>query len=145
MNTPTRPGTATSARKTVLVVGGDAVIQDGVARIINQAPDFIVCGRAGNAAKALAAVAAVKPDVVIVTVLLDGSRGLDSIRVLRSEYPRLLIIASVHDEHLLATQAMRIGASGFVMDDDFVGSLRRALAKVKTLPQPRGDPRSTRS
>src|SRR5271155_4082226 len=100
MNAPTRSGSATQSRKTVLVVGGDAVMQDGLARIINQAPDFVVCGRAGNAAKALAAVVALNPNVVVVTVLLDGSRGLDSIRVLRSEYPRLPIIASVHDEHL---------------------------------------------
>jgi DNA-binding NarL/FixJ family response regulator len=145
MNAPTRTSTATGSRKTILVVGGDPVLQDGLAMIINQAPDFVVCGRAENAAKAIAAVASLQPDAIVVTVLLDGSRGLDAIRVLRSTYPRLPIIASVHDEHLLAVQAMKIGASGFVMDEDFIGSLRRALAKVKTLPQPRTNPRRTRS
>jgi DNA-binding NarL/FixJ family response regulator len=145
MNTPTRSGVTTGSRKAILVVGGDTVMQTGLAAIINRAPDFVVSGRAGNAAKALTAVAALRPDVVVVNVLLDGSRGLDTIRLLRSQYPALPIIASVHDEHLLASQAMKIGASGFVMDEDFVGSLRRALAKVKTLPQPKIRPRRNRS
>jgi DNA-binding NarL/FixJ family response regulator len=145
MNASTRSGTATGSRKTILVVGGDLIVQDGLAMIINQAPDFVVCGRAENAAKAIAAVRALKPDAVVVNVLLDGSRGLDAIRVLRSMYPLLPIVASVHDEHLLAVQAMKIGASGFVMNEDLIGSLRRTLAKVKTLPQPRTNPRRTRS
>jgi DNA-binding NarL/FixJ family response regulator len=139
----TRNGMATGSRKAILVVGGDPVMQNGLAMIINRAPDFVVCGQAENTTKAIAAVAALRPDAVVVNVLLDGGRGLDSIRGLRSLYPMLPIIASVHDEHLLAAQAMRIGANGFVMDEDFVGSLRRTLAKAP-LPQPRTNPPRTR-
>ena len=137
MSFQVRPGLATGSRKTVLIIGGDAVSRGGLARIINRAPDFIVCGQAENSAKAVAAVTKLRPDVALVNVQLDGSRGLDSIKALRSLYPALAIIASVHDEHALAVQAMKLGASGFVMDENFIGSLRRALSKVKTLPQPR--------
>jgi len=145
MTASTRSGRATGSRKAVLVVGSDPVVQNGLAMSINQAPDFVVCGRAENTTKAIAAVAALRPDAVVVDVLLDGGRGLNSIRSLRSLHPLLPIIASVHDEHLLAIQAMRLGASGFVMDEDFLGSLRRTLAKVKTLPQPRINPPRIRS
>jgi len=140
MSSQIRPGLATGSRKTVLIIGGDAVICQGLAMIINRAPDFIVCGQAENNAKAIAAAAELRPDVALVNVQLEGSRGLDSIKVLRSLYPTLAIIASVHDEHLLAVQAMKLGASGFVMDENLVGSLRRVLGKVKTLPQPRRKP-----
>jgi DNA-binding NarL/FixJ family response regulator len=129
----------------VLVVGGDPAMQNRLAMIINHAPDFVVCGQAENTTKAIAAVAALGADAVVVDVLLDGGRGLDSIRNLRSLYPTLPILASVHDEHLLAIQAMKTGASSFVMGEDFVGSLRRALAKVKALPQPRTNPPRNRS
>jgi DNA-binding NarL/FixJ family response regulator len=145
MNSPIRGGMATRSRKAVLVVGGDPDMRNELALIVNRAPDFVVCGRAENTAKAIAAIAALRPDAVVVNVLLEGGRGLDSIRGLRSLYPLLPIIASVQDEHLLAMQAMRIGASGFVMDENFVGSLRRTLAKVKTLPQPRTNPPRIRS
>jgi DNA-binding NarL/FixJ family response regulator len=137
MNTHMRPGVATGTRKTVLIVGGDAIIRHGLAMIINHAPDFIVCGHAESIAKAIAAVAELQPNVALVNVLLDGSRGHESIKVLRSLYPALTIIASVHDEHLLAVQAMKLGASGFVMDENIIGSLRHVLSKVKTLPQSR--------
>jgi DNA-binding NarL/FixJ family response regulator len=136
---------ATRPQKAVLVVGGDPDIRNELAMIINHAPDFVVCGRAENTTKAIAAVAALRPDAVVVDVLLDEGRGLNSIRSLRSLHPLLPIIASVHDEHLLAIQAMRLGASGFVMNEDFLGSLRRTLAKVKTLPQPRINPPRIRS
>jgi DNA-binding NarL/FixJ family response regulator len=140
-HTPTTPpastlnGTTTGSRKSVLVVGGDPVMQDGLAMAIHRAPDFAVCGRAENITQAVAAVVALRPDMVVVAVSLEGGRGLDSIRALRSLYPLLPIVASVHDEHLLAIQAMKNGASGFVTDENVVGSLRRALAKVKILPQ----------
>jgi DNA-binding NarL/FixJ family response regulator len=113
--------------------------------IIDHAPDFVVCGLAENTTNAIAAVTALRPDAVVVDVLLDGGRGLDSIRGLRSLYPMLPIIASVHDEHLVAIQTMRIGASGVVTDEDFIGSLRRTLAKARTLPQPRTKPPRTHS
>lgn len=140
MSTLTRSGTVTGSRKAVLIVGSDPGMRHELAMIINRALDFVVCGRAEDNAKAIAAVAALNPDAVVVNVSLDGGRGLDSIRVLRSMYPTLAIIAAVHDEHLVAMQAMKIGASGFVVDEDVVGSLRRTLAKVKTLPQPRTIP-----
>jgi DNA-binding NarL/FixJ family response regulator len=145
MNAPIHSRMATRPRKAVLVVGGDPDMRNELASILNRAPDFVVCGRAENAAKAIAAVAALRPDAVVVNVLLEGGRGLDSIRDLRSLYPLLPIIASVQDEHLLAIQAMKLGASGFVMDENLVGSLRRTLAKVKTLPQPRTHPHRIRS
>jgi DNA-binding NarL/FixJ family response regulator len=137
MNAHLRPGLVTGSRKTVLIIGGDAVIRNGLTRIINLTPDFKVCGYTPTAAKAIAAVAELRPDVALVNVLIDGGRGLDSIKVLRSSYPALTIIASAHDEHLLAVQAMKLGANGFVMDENVMGSLRRALGKVKALPQPR--------
>lgn len=145
MNASTLSGRATGSRKAVLVVGGDPDMRNELAMIINHAPDFVVCGRAENTTKAIEAVAALRPDAVVVDVLLNGGRGLNSIRSLRSLHPLLPIIASVHDEHLLAIQAMSLGASGFVMDENFLGSLRRTLAKVQTLPQPRINPPRIRS
>lgn len=132
---------STGSKTSILVVGGDSVLRDGLATIINRAPEFTVCGRAENAAKAITAVAALRPAAVLVSVLLDGSQGLDAIRILRSTYPALPIVAAVHDEHLLALQARKVGATGVVMDEDVIGSVRRALRKVQPLPRPRSKSR----
>jgi DNA-binding NarL/FixJ family response regulator len=137
MNLATTRAQPTGSKKTILVIGGDSLLRDGLAAILNRTPDFIVCGQAETAAKAIAAAASLRPTAVLVSVLLDGSRGLDSIRTLRSLYPTLPIVAAVHDEHLLAVQAMKLGATGFITDEDVVGSLRRTLGKVRSLPQPR--------
>jgi DNA-binding NarL/FixJ family response regulator len=145
MKTATTQPRPTGSKKTILVIGGDSVLRDGLAMIINRAPDFAVCGQVENAAKAITAVATLKPAAALVSVMLDGSRGLDSIKILKSLYPTLPIVAAVHDEHLLAVQAMKLGAAGFVMDQDVIGSLRRALGKVQPLPRPRTNSPKTRS
>jgi DNA-binding NarL/FixJ family response regulator len=142
MKTATTQARPTGSKKTILVIGGDSGLRHGLAMIINRAPDFAVCGQVENAAKAITAVATLRPTAVMVSVLLDGSRGLDSIKILKSLYPTLPVVAAVHDEHLLAVQAMKLGAVGFVMDEDVIGSLRRALGKVQPLPRARTKPRS---
>jgi len=140
MNPVTAQARSTGSKKTILIIGGDPLLRDGLAMIINRAPDFAVCGQAENLAKAIAAVATLRPYAVLVSVLLDGSQGLDSIKSLKALYPSLPILAAVHDEHLLAVQAMKLGATGIVMDEDVVGSLRHGLSKVQPLPQPRSTP-----
>jgi len=140
MNLATTQARPTGSKKAILVIGGDALLRDGLAMIINRAPDFTVCGQAENVAKAIAAVTLLSPYAMLVSVLLDGSRGLDSIKALKSLFPTLPIVAAVHDEHLLAVQAMKLGATGIVMDEDVLGSLRRALGKVQPLPHHRANP-----
>ena len=145
MNTATPQAQTTGSKKPILIIGGDALLREGLAMIINRAPDFTVCGQAENTAKAIAAVGELRPYAVLVSVLLDGGRGLDAIKTLKSLYPTVPIVAAVHDEHLLAVQAMKLGATGIVMDEDVLGSLRRALSKVQILPQPRSTPPKTTS
>jgi DNA-binding NarL/FixJ family response regulator len=144
MNPTTSQARPTGSKKTILVIGGDSVLRHGLAMIIDRAPDFTVCGQVENAAKAITAVATLRPTAVLVSVLLDGSRGLDSIKTLKSLYPTLPILAAVHAEHLLAVQAMKLGAAGFVVDEDVIGSLRRTLGKVQPLPRSRTNPSKTR-
>jgi chemotaxis response regulator CheB len=73
MNLATRQAQSTGSKKTVLIIGGDPVLRDGLATIINRAPDFTVCGQAENPAKAMTAVTALRPATVMISVLLDGS------------------------------------------------------------------------
>ena len=86
---------------------------------------------AENANKALAAMATLKPDAVIVDISLEGRSGLELIKDLRDRYPRIPVLAlSMHDEMLYAERALRAGARGYVMKKESTKDLITALRQV---------------
>jgi DNA-binding NarL/FixJ family response regulator len=130
---PPSPSTADKAKHTILIVDDHSVVREGLAAVINDQPDLVVCGQAENAGKALIADAALKPDLVIVDISLEGRNGLDLIKDLRVQRPKRPIMAlSMHDETLYAERALRAGAQGYVMKKeatkDLLAALRRVLA-----------------
>ena len=61
---------AKDKRKRILLVDDHAVVRFGIAQLINQQGDLVVCGEEEDAAKALGAIARLKPDLVIADISL---------------------------------------------------------------------------
>lgn len=122
---------ASKTKKRVLIVDDHPLLRDGLAKVLNQQPDLVVCGEAGDARGALAALPASKPDVVIVDLTMDNGNGLDLIKDLSTLRPDLpLLVLSMHHENLYAERAVRAGAKGYVMKREPVGTVLAALRKV---------------
>lgn len=100
----------------VFLVDDHPLVREGLATIINQQPDVEVCGEAETAREALAAVAAAKPDIVIVDISLANGSGLDLVKDLKAGYPELRsLVLSMHDESLYAERSLHAGARGYIM------------------------------
>ena len=130
MKSPPRSN-ATRKRK-ILIVDDHSVVREGLATVVNQQPDLMVCAQADGAAQAMAAAAALKPDVAVVDISLEGRSGLELIKDLHYRHPQLPVLAlSMHDELLYAERALRAGARGYVMKKestkDLIAALRRVL------------------
>ena len=122
---------APDGRKKVLIVDDHPLLRDGLAKVINQQPDLVVCGEAANARGGLAAVAKLRPDVAIVDLTMDDGNGLDLIKDLHARNPKLpILVLSMHHENLYAERAVRAGARGYVMKREPVGRVIAALRKV---------------
>ena len=128
MKTPT----ATIGRKRkVLIVDDHPLLRDGLARVINQQADLVVCGEAADARGGLAAAAQLGPDVAIVDLTMDEGNGLDLIKDLHVRNAKLpVLVLSMHHENLYAERAVRAGARGYVMKREPVGHVIAALRKV---------------
>lgn len=107
------------------------LLRDGLAKVINQQPDFAVCGEAADARSGLAAAAKLRPDVVIADLTMDEGNGLDLIKDLHLRHPELpVLVLSMHHENLYAERAVRAGARGYVMKREPVAAVLAALRKV---------------
>ena len=115
----------------VLVVDDQAVVRAGFAAIVDAEPDLVVVGQAGDGAEAVSLAAAVEPDVVLMDIRMPGLDGLSATRLLTGlgERPRVLVLTTFdHNEYVY--EALRSGASGFLLKDARPEDLLTAIRVV---------------
>ena len=114
---PAREVTSVKAnKKRVLLVDDHPMIRSGLAQVINQQKDIMVCCEAGNANDALQRVASSHPDLAVVDISLPTKSGLELINDLQALHPKLpVLVLSMHDELVFAERVLRAGARGYVM------------------------------
>ncbi len=118
-------------RKRILLVDDHAVVRFGIAQLINQQSDLVVCGEKEDASQAMAAIDALKPDLVIADISLKDSSGLELMRNIKAQYPRLpVLVVSVHDESIYAEIAFRAGALGYLMKQEALEKILTAIRRV---------------
>ena len=126
-----KPTTNSPKRHRVLIVDDHPMTRYGIARLIEQEPDLACCAEADSARTALAAVAKVKPDVVLSDLTMPGGEGLEFIKDMRALHPNVaVLVVSMHDEELYAERALRAGARGYVMKNEGGEKLVKAIHQV---------------
>src|SRR3954454_25235507 len=117
--------------KRIVIVDDHPPFRKGLQELIHSDDSFAVCGEAGNASEAMEVVRKLHPDLVIVDLSLPGANGIELIKNIRAEYPKLpLLVLSIHDESLDALRAMRAGADGYVMQHEAMANVVQAVHEV---------------
>jgi DNA-binding NarL/FixJ family response regulator len=99
--------------------------------MINREADLVVCGEAEEARSALQAIAALKPDIVVIDISLNGPSGLEILKTIRQTDPKLrVLILSMHDEMIYAERALRAGANGFIMKQEATEMVLVAIRRI---------------
>ena len=115
----------------ILLVDDHPVVREGLAMRIQRQPDWTVCGEAGGCREALAAVAANRPDVVIVDLVLPDGSGLQLIRDIHARYPQMAVLAlSMQDERIYARRVLDAGARGYLMKQEATDQVVEAIRKI---------------
>ncbi len=103
------------SRISVLLVDDHAVVREGYRRLLERQGEIAVIGEAGEAATAHALFTSLNPQIVVMDVTLPGTSGLEAMRrmLIYNRDARVLMF-SMHEDTIFATQALRMGAYGYV-------------------------------
>lgn len=115
----------------LLIVDDHAVVRLGLRTLLSDESDLEIVAEAGTAEEALRKVKDLSPDIAVVDIQLPGRSGIEVCRDIREQFPstRVVILTSHAGESFLE-QAMRAGASGYVLkqvgNEELVRAIRAA-------------------
>ena len=130
--TATKEKPKSAKPKRIVIVDDHPLFRKGLEQLINSSDDaFKICGEAGDAAEGMSVIRQLSPDLVIVDLSLPGANGIELIKNIRAEFPKLpVLILSMHDESLYALRGLRAGAQGYVMKQEALENVIIAIREV---------------
>lgn len=112
----------------ILVVDDHTLIRQGIVGLLESQADIEVVGQAGNGQEALQASRDLQPDVILMDLAMPGANGLDITREIKRQQPGVqVVILTIHDREDYLFQALRAGASGYVLKGADVQDLLAAV------------------
>ncbi len=114
-----------------MIVDDHPLFRKGLEQLIHSDSAFAVCGEVNNASEAMDVIRKLNPDLAIVDLSLPGANGIELIKNIRAEFPKLpILVLSMHDESLYALRALRAGAEGYVMKHEAMANVIQAIHEV---------------
>ena len=120
----------------VLIVDDHAVVRAGLRMLLDAEPDMEVVGEAGSVDQAVFEARVLKPDVILMDVVMPGRSGIEGSPAVLHEAPdaRLLVL-SMQDDPTYVREAFAAGASGYVLkeaaDTELVAAIREVAGGGK--------------
>ena len=115
----------------VLLVDDHAVVRGGLRLILDQTGDMEVASEAEDAEQAILMIRQSEFDVALVDIGLPGKGGLDLLKQIKTERPKLAVLMlSMYAEEIYAVRALKAGASGYLTKNSPPSTLLAAIRKV---------------
>src|SRR6476646_6222133 len=103
---------------TVLVVDDHAVVRAGITLLLGREDDLEPVGEAASGREAIFEARSLKPDVILIDVVMPDGNGLEVIPTLLRERPETkILVLSMHDDPRYVRDAFAAGASGYVLKE----------------------------
>ena len=115
-------------RVRVLIVDDHSVVRQGLRMFLALDPEIDIVAEAATGEEAVQSAREIRPDVVLMDLLMPGTGGIEATRTIRTEMPDVEVIAltSVLDDEAV-TGAIRAGAIGYLLKNTEADELLRAI------------------
>jgi DNA-binding NarL/FixJ family response regulator len=115
----------------VVIADDHQILREGLKQLLLGAGDFDVVGEAGNGHEVLQCIRTLELDVLLLDMSMPGKSGVELIKQVRAERPKLrILVLSMHEEHQYAVRAIRAGASGYLTKESAAAQLVAAIRRV---------------
>ena len=115
----------------VVVADDHAIVREGLKRIVSSLAGMMVLGEAADGAEVMARVRELEFDVLLLDLSMPGRSGMELIRQVHAERPRLrILVLSMHQELQYAVRSIKAGASGYLTKESAPDQLEQAIRKI---------------
>jgi DNA-binding NarL/FixJ family response regulator len=123
-----------------LIADDHGIVRSGLRLLLERQPDIEVVAEAADGAEARELAIRERPDLAILDVKMPKLTGLQATREIKAQAPEVaVLILSMHDEERYVSEALKAGASGYVVktqaDTDLVAAIR-AVERGEPFPVP---------
>lgn len=133
-----------SKETTIVLADEHKVVRQGLRAVLEFEPGFRVIGEAGNGLDATRLVERLRPNVLVLDLMMPGLSGLEVTRQLRKRSPKTrVVILSMHGDQSYVLEALKNGAAGYVLKDssadELIKAVHEAAANRRYLSPPLSD------
>jgi DNA-binding NarL/FixJ family response regulator len=115
----------------ILIVDDHTVVRAGLKLLIDAEDDMEAVGEAGNAREAIFEARSLKPDLILMDVVMPDQSGLEVVPTVRAEHPETkVLVLSMQDDPRYVKEAFAAGASGYVLKEAADVELVAAIREV---------------
>jgi two-component system, LytTR family, response regulator len=112
-----------------LIVDDEPLARDGIRLMLRAMPDVDIVGEAGDGVAAVRAIAALRPDVVLLDIQMPGMSGFDVVKQIAAEHLPLIVFVTAYDEHAL--KAFDVHAFDYLLKPLNRDRLTEAITRVR--------------
>jgi DNA-binding NarL/FixJ family response regulator len=125
----------------IILADDHPVVRRGMHALLADEPDFSIVGEIGDGLETVRLVEAMKPDILVLDLMMPGLSGLEVLRIVRQRSPQTrVVILSLYSDIAFVAEALKDGASGYVLkgceEENLVRAVREAAAGRRYLSPP---------
>lgn len=123
---------STDSKKIKIIIADDhPLFRRGLKHAIEETSDIEVIGESCNGEDLLSLIRDSKPNIILLDIAMPGKSGLDLLKQLKNEHPKLpILILSVYPEEQYAIRFLKAGASGYLTKESVAEKLAEAIRKI---------------
>ncbi|MCA9837157.1 MAG: response regulator transcription factor [Trueperaceae bacterium] len=116
----------------VLLADDHPIVRSGIKSALEVESDIDVVGEASDGNEAQSFTAELKPDILLLDLNMPGPSATDTITYIRQNFPQTkVIMLTAHDEDAYIRAVMRAGVSGYLLKDEAVDTVVKAVRAVR--------------
>lgn len=125
----------------IVLADDHPVVRRGMQALLESEPDFSIVGVAADGLETVRLAERLKPDVLVLDLMMPGLSGLEALRIIRERSPRSrIVILSMYSSSAFVAQALQNGAIGYILkgctEENLVRAVKEAAAGRRFLSPP---------